>query len=169
LKSIKEQHSETPKTLSATFEVISKIAEATFEHFGNHKPMLFILDKHWQPIDYLSTEFADQADKFIFWRVMADRIANLKAAGFIWIAEAWLKVPPKNNTEAIRHIPAIGERLQVMAIDKTGVKMQVSWNILRASKDEKPLLERIEQQDIYKQVGTPHFLRPALIALGAEN
>ncbi len=41
--------------------------------------MLWLLNEEFEPIDYIATIPEDQAYKFIFWRMIVDRIHYLKA------------------------------------------------------------------------------------------
>lgn len=158
-----------PRSLADALDYFSKIAVITFEHFSNHVPMLFILNDRWEPIDRITTQFTDQADKFIFWRNVADRIRSLKAAGFVWISESWLRSNSPNGTVAVRNMPIVGERLHVLAIDSSGERQQVSWKILRPSDSGKPTLQLISDTDEIQNEYLPFFLVPALRAMGVPD
>lgn len=158
-----------PGNLTETLDYYAKMAVLTFEHFGNHVPMLFILNDRWEPIDRLTTLFSDQTDKFIFWRNVADRIISLKASGLVWISESWLRETEHNNSAAIRNLPIIGERLHVLTIDKSGDIKQVWWDILRISDSTKPTLKPLTDTDKIMQEMMPFFLVPAMRALGIPD
>lgn len=155
-----------PSSLTETLDYFARMAVLTFEHFGNHDPMLFILNDRWEMIDMITTQFADQTDKFIFWRNVADRILSLKAACLVWISESWLRSAERNNTAAIRNIPIVGERLHVLAIASSGERKQVGWEILRVSGFAKPNLRPIPDTD---EEGLPFFLVPAMRAMGIPD
>lgn len=53
--------------------------------------MLALYDKNWNQIDFMSTAFSDQAEKFLFWRNVADRATYLKAFSLVWVSESWLR------------------------------------------------------------------------------
>ncbi|MGZ8173504.1 MULTISPECIES: hypothetical protein [Methylobacter] len=158
-----------PVSLSDGLEFYTKMAELTFSHYGNHVPMLFLFNERWQPIDGITTEFADQADKFIFWRNAADRIASLKASGIVWISESWLRKTKTGDTIAIRNMPIFGEQLHVLAIDKSGNRKEVVWEILRDSETKKPTLQMVPSTDQMQFDGTQYFLVPAMRALGLKD
>lgn len=158
-----------PASLSDGLEFYTKMAELTFSHYGNHVPMLFLFNERWQPIDGITTEFADQADKFIFWRNVADRIVSLKAAGIVWISESWLRRTNRGDTTAIKNMPIFGEQLHVLAIDKSGNRREIVWEILRDSETKKPTLQLIPSTDRMQFDGTQYFLVPAMRALGLKD
>lgn len=157
-----------PNSLTESLDFFARIAVLTFEHFGNHIPILFILNSRWEPISQLTTQFADQTDKFIFWRNVADRILSLKASGLVWISESWLRRGERNNTAAVRNIPIVGERLHVLAIASSGERKQVGWEILRVSDFAKPTLQPIQDTD-EMQESLPFFLVPAMRAMGIPD
>ncbi len=168
LSTIKARQSPA-SSLAESLDFYTEMANLTFEHFGNHVPMLFILNDRWEPIDILSTQFADQTDKFIFWRNVADRILSLKASGLVWISEAWLRSTERNSTAAIRNIPIVGERLHVLAMDRSGERKRVSWEILRASDSAKPTLRLIPDDGEMQKEEMPFFLVPAMRAMGIPD
>ncbi|MBF0310526.1 MAG: hypothetical protein HQL56_13455 [Magnetococcales bacterium] len=151
-------------SLENIFEYYSKMANTIFSHFGSHHPSLFIFNENWQVIDYISTQFSDQADKFIFWRFIADRIAALQAFGLVWIAESWQRKFDYHNNTAIRNMPIIGEMLHVELIDKLGNRRHKEWRITRNSEQSTTKLDEITTPE--KQISIfPYFLEPALRAL----
>lgn len=155
-------------SFDAALHYYTRMAEATFLHYGNHVFMLFILGDEWQPLDMLSPQFADQTDKFIFWRSVADRITNLKASGIVWIGESWLRRADRSTTVAVRNLPIEGERLTVFGIDRTGAQVQHAWNILRAPKSDKPGLEPIREEDEFNNEES-FFLVPVLRAFSLPD
>jgi hypothetical protein len=158
-----------PANLHETVHLYAQLANATFQHFGNHVPMLFVFDDNWRLIDMLTTYFEDQADKFIFWRTVADRLARVRAHGAIWIAESWLKETSRVNVMAIRNMPIVGERLHVVGFDKTGAKEQSAWEIIRTENEATPELRHLPTETDIEADGTPFFLVPAMRALGIAN
>lgn len=116
-----------PKTLTETIHIYSKMAEMTFHDFGNHAPMLFMFNDRWQILDVVTTEFEDQATKFIFWRMIGEHVASLKTHGLVWVSEAWIRDMKNYIKLPIRNMPIIGERLQVLGIDKDNNRESVVW------------------------------------------
>jgi hypothetical protein len=158
-----------PEDIEGVLKYYEEMATLTFSHFGNHVPMLFLFDKSWRPIDMLSTEFQDQADKFIFWRHVADRIAMLNACGLVWISESWIRSIDNSGSTAIKDMPIKGERLHVVAIDSTGQRRLSGWDILRKPNEEKPTLVPIADADKAEKGMALYYLVPALRAMGVDN
>jgi len=157
-----------PQTsLDAAFAYYTMMAELTFTQFGNHMAMLFLLDNHWRPIKMLGTEFADQADKFIFWRYVADLCEKHKASGVVWISESWLRTVPKDRITAVRNMPIIGERLHVLAIDRSGTLKQARWEIVRLDEKAKPSLKIIEPNGDFEEF--PSYLIPVTRTFGIDD
>lgn len=158
-----------PSNLEGVLEYYTKMAEFTFNQFGYHVPMLFLLGEGWKPIDMIATKFSDQTDKYIFWRSVAQRITTLKATGLVWISESWLRSLDKSGSTAIRNMPINGERLHVVVIDKSDNRLQVGWEIVRSSDDTKPTLRRIDDMDSTEKGMSPFYLVPALRAMGVKE
>jgi hypothetical protein len=159
----------SPTNLEETVNYYSKMAELTFNHFGNHDQMLFLLNDRWQPVDLVTTAFADQADKFIFWRHVAERIVILNVACIVWISESWVRVVDQDKIVAIRDMAVAGEQLHVVAVDTSGNKKEVCWQIERALPALKPRLEQTDPIDLLKDQRFPYFLYPALRAMGVSD
>jgi len=156
---------QAPTTLPETVLRFAQIAKATFEHHDNHIPMLFLFNEQWQRIDFLSAQFEDQADKYIFWRNVAERAAYLRAFGLVWISESWIRDAMDHDLVAVRNLPIIGERLHVLGADLTGAQHVIAWNIRRSTPDAKPTLEAVPPDDEFETSGTVNFLQPILSAM----
>lgn len=156
-----------PGSLSQTVDLFSKLAKATFEHHGNHLPMLFLFDDKWKQIDFLTTQFADQAEKFLFWRNAADRAAYLRAYALIWVSESWIRDMSKEQNLPIRELPIIGEQLHVVGVDISDGHKIVAWNIRRPDTSSEPLLEAVSETDDYDGTGNIFFVKPVLAAMKA--
>jgi len=157
-----------PGDIDGILKYYEEMATLTFSHFGNHVPMLFLFDKSWRPIDMVSTQFQDQADKFIFWRHVADRIAMLRASGIVWISESWIRSIDRSGATAIKDMPIKGERLNVVAIDDAGHRRQSGWAIIRQP-DQKPTLQSVADTDETEKDMIPYYLVPALRAMGVDD
>ena len=156
------------KSLTEASEWYKKMAIATFEHYGNHTFMLFILDKAWRPIDMMNPHFEDQADKFIFWRMVAENITNQKAFGAIWIGESWRRTATEFPHTPMRNMPITGERLSLVGIDGTGTRLRYDWEIVRSTPDAKPTLKAMDIEDVYNEKADM-FLMPVARALGVPD
>ena len=152
------------KSLAERVGFFSKMARGTFEQFGNHVSMLYLFDAGGEVVDNIGTAPADQAEKFMFWRSVAERIVYLRATSLIWIAEVWMRGKAHRVDLPIRKMPIIGERLQVIGLDQSGDLESTEWNIVR--EDGKPRLVDITG-DVRGGVSKdrlPYFLMPALQA-----
>lgn len=154
--------SSQPTNLGEMIKLFAPMAQATFKHFGNHAPMLFTFDKNWNLIDQIAVHFTDQAEKFIFWRSMAEHIARSKAHGVIWICESWLRKTNKRDVNPIRKMPITGEQLQILGIDGQGGTEQVSWDIKRAQLDDPPTLVPYGDKNKFEKHGVPFYLIPIM-------
>lgn len=154
-----------PANVKEAVERQAKISKATFEHFGNHVPMLMLFNDMWHQIDFLSTEFVDQADKFMFWRTVADRAAYQRAYGFVWIAESWIRDLSAGKDRALHELPIKGELLNVIGADIEGGWYTVAWNILRPSPPAVPTLESIDPSKDHKTLESIFFAQPILSAM----
>ncbi|HEY9135322.1 MAG TPA: hypothetical protein VIM85_05980 [Pseudomonadales bacterium] len=158
-----------PRNPDGVLEYYTNMAELMFIHFGSHVPMLFLFNECWELIDIVSTQFEDQADKFIFWRDVADRIVTLQASGLVWISESWIRSMDRSGVTAVRNMPITGEQLHVVAVEKSGNIRQIGWYILRDSDAAKPVLQRVPVEDKMEKDALPYFLVPALRAMGIKD
>ena len=70
--------------------------------------MLFMYGADGDLVDYISTEFYDRSDKYLFWRSVADRVLYVKPKAIVWIAEAWIRSRPKARHQRIDNLPITG-------------------------------------------------------------
>lgn len=155
-------------SLAEAADWYKRMAVATFEHYGNHIFMLAVLDKNWHPIDFMNPTFDDQSDKFIFWRLVAEKVTNQKAFGVIWIGESWIRTATRFPHAPMRNLPITGERLSVVGIDGTGARLRHDWKIVRTTPDAKPILEESDIADEYDEKADM-FLMPVARALGLPD
>lgn len=155
--------------INSTKELIgfsSKIAEMTFLEYGFHVQTLMLFDEGYQVIDLINTNFEDQADKYIFWRYVADRAHMYKAYGFIWISELWLRNANSGYNKSIQSMPIIGEQLQIVGVDRENYQRIISWDIVRAGENDMPTLGTRKEQEWSN--GKAYFMRSILQAIGAD-
>jgi hypothetical protein len=131
----------------------SKMAQATFEQHANHVPMLALYDKNWRQIDFMSTAFSDQSEKYLFWRNAADRAFYLKAYAMVWTSESWIRDLKDSNNRPISELPIVGEQLHVVAADASGATEVVTWVITRTAENEKPSLIQLEPEEAFRKPG----------------
>ena len=164
---LKDEFESAPKPASLAEMVAkhAKLAQITFEQHGNHVPMLALYDKDWNQIDFMSTAFTDQAEKFLFWRNAADRAFYLKAYAVVWTSESWLRDLKEHQDRPISELPIIGEQLHVVGADATGRHEVAAWNITRTSGASHPVLVPLASDDVYRQPGHIFFIKPVVAAM----
>jgi len=157
-----------PFTIETTFDYMTRMAEATFNHFGNHVPMLHLFDTNWQPVDFVSAHFSDQADKYIFWRSVAEQIRAIDVHGLAWTSESWIRAIENRFDLPIRKMPIAGEELHTIVLDRLGGSRQAVWTIHRDPATHSPTLVRKDDPSELEQT-TPYYLVPAMRALGLPD
>lgn len=155
----------TTKSLDGLIAKAEKMAHFMFTNDGYHVPMLFLFDDSWNQIDFVTTEFADQADKFIFARNVAIRAAYMKAAAFVFVSESWVRSLDPSGEKSVRELPIIGEQLQLIAGDFTGKIKSVDWDIVRSNDGAKPMLKRSDTQKDEEDVRRIFFVAPLVVAM----
>jgi len=149
-----------PKNLHQLVEYHANFARLTFEQFGNYIPTLIIFDKDSKAIDVISTQFVDQATKYIFWRAIADRILYLRASSIIWICESWIRNAKEQIHMPNKNLSVLGETLQVRGLNLEGETAQITWNILRKHGEVKPQLELLSPDHKYVNEVIWNYLIP---------
>lgn len=169
LVKLKAELAATPKPSCLTDVVArhAKMAKATFDHHGNHVPMLALYDKNWNQIDFMSTAFSDQSEKYLFWRNVADRATYLRAFAMVWTCESWLRDMEGHQDQPIRELPIVGEQLHVVGADATESHKFIAWNIVRATSAGQPALEPVEPGDVNRQPDQVFFVKPVVDAMKA--
>lgn len=155
---------ERPHNLQQAVKQFSDTAKITFNHYGNHEQMLFMLDKEWAVVSMITTALEDQAEKFIFWRSIGERVSTLNVNSLIWISESWIRDMNKNKHLAVRNMPIVGEKLQVFGINKENHRERITWDIQRSELTQVPTL--IESRDKDFDYSVPYFFVPALRSMG---
>jgi hypothetical protein len=164
---LKEEFQSAPKP-SCLAEVVArhaKMAQLTFEQHGNHVPMLALYDREWNQIDFMSAAFTDQAEKFLFWRNVADRAFYLKAFALVWTSESWLRDLQDHQNRPIQDLPILGEQLHVVGADASDATSVMAWNITRPSGPSHPALVPLKPEDVYRQPGHIFFIKPVVAAM----
>lgn len=141
VSAISEIAASKPKDLEESAKWYARMAKTTFEHCGNHVPMLFMLNESCDVVDYVSTAFESQASKYLFWRLTADRVLYLKPWAVIWICESWLRDVKGYPYTPVRNLPIICEFLSVVALDHDGNSITIRWNIHRDDPGSPPTLK----------------------------
>lgn len=153
-----------PSSLSMVVAMHAKMARLTFEQHGNHIPMLAFYDKSWNQIDFMSTAFQNQGDKYLFWRNVADRAFYLKAYAVVWTSELWLRDLKEHHDRPISELPIVGEQLHVVGADASGAEEIVTWNISRLSDSSEPVLTPVTSED-KNRPGQVFFIKPVVAAM----
>ncbi len=159
----------SPRSLREAMDFYSRMAEATFEAFTNHVHMLFMFNKSWQLLSMVTTEFEDQADKYIFWRAMSERAATQDIGTVIWIAELWLRDLKGNAGVPIRNMPIKGEFLEVIGVDYSNCRENIIWKILRENGERKPRLLKLSKEESEAFSSVPFFFVPIMRAMGMTD
>lgn len=144
---------------------LAEMAERTFKHDGYHIPMLFLYDKDFKSIDGMSVHWSDQAEKFIFWRNVADRVVANRATIIATIGEAWVRDMKGYQYSPVKDLPIKGEELYVNMLDSTGAYMCTAWEIVRVDDRTKPSL-RPHPVGGELAAKVPFYFAPTLRALG---
>lgn len=164
---LKQEFQSTPKP-SCLAEVVAKharMAQITFEQHGSHVPMLALYDAEWNQIDIVSAAFTDQAEKFLFWRNIADRAFYLKAFALVWTCESWVRDLKNHENRRIQYLPIKGEQLHVVGADASDATEVVAWNISRPGGTNHPVLTPLKPEDVYGQPGNIFFIKPVVAAM----
>ncbi len=127
--------------------------------------MLYLYDKSWDQIDMMSTAFKDQAEKFVFWRNVANRATYLRAFAFVWTSESWLRDIKGHQDQPINELPIVGEQLHVVGADALEAQKVVAWNIVRSSRDTQAILEPVKAESLNEQPGQIFFIMPVVTAM----
>ena len=153
--------------LSDAVAFFSRLAEINFAEYGSHVPMLHVLDEDWRVVDRSSAMFADQSDKYIYWRGTADRIRRLNAHAIVFTAENWIRAP-LDIARPVRTLPVVGEELRMWVLDKSGALETVTWTISRPVKEGPPTLSRVSKNSTTSSPPdpAPNFLIPVARAFG---
>jgi hypothetical protein len=159
------QSAAKPSTLAEVVARHAKMAQLTFEQHGNHVPMLALYDRAWNQIDFMSAAFTDQAEKFLFWRNVADRAFYLKAFALVWTSESWLRDLKDHQNRPIQDLPIKGEQLHVVGADASDATSVIAWNITRPSGSSQPVLVPLKPEDVYRQPANIFFIKPVVAAM----
>lgn len=150
-----------PSCLADVVARHATMAQFTFEQYGNHVPMLALYDREWNQIDFMSTSFTDQAEKFMFWRYVADRAFYLKAFALVWTSESWLRDLKDHQNRPVQDLPIKGEQLHVVGADASDATSVISLNIIRPSDPGQPVLVPLKSEDVY----CLFFIKPVVAAM----
>lgn len=138
------------------FDIYTEMARNTFIQFGNHVSMIFLFSNENKVLKHLCFAPADQVDKFIFCRNLAEQVIYLRAESLIFIAEAWLR---KNGSVSVpmRNLEIVGEALQVYEINRNGKAKIKSWKIVR---DNENVSLDLDEEAELDASAIPNFLIP---------
>lgn len=163
VRQIKET-TERPRDFETAVEFYSRMASMTFNNWGYHIPMVFFLDREWRPQYQVTTMFADQADKFFFWRMLGEQAELQQPQCVVHISEAWVRQRQGHPDTAIEDMPITGEFLGLTAIDRDGREVERSWRIVRTGEEESAALDSPKDSD--GSEGKTYFYIPVKRALG---
>jgi hypothetical protein len=164
-----------PQSLEDLIDYHSGMAETTFRVHGNHMPMLFLYDADFKPVDYVTTNFEERRDKYLFWRSIASRVLILKPKVLIWVCEGWTR--KKQFDKSFSHedmlrsmgniddIPITGEFLGMSVVTDDGRIRERHWVIARDKSTEKASLVAPTEDSLIASEDVPNYLAPVLRAL----
>lgn len=159
------QSSAKPSSLADVVAKHAKLAQLTFEQYGHHIPMLALYDKNWNHLDFMSTVFSDQTEKYLFWRDAADRAFYLKAYAMVWTSESWVRDLKGRADRPISELHIIGEQLHVIGADASDSQQVAIWNIARTTGTNTPALVSIDHEDKSGQPVHLNFIKPIVAAM----
>ncbi len=151
----------TVSSLESAVERYELFARESFERFGCHIPMIFLFDDAWNSIDMITTMHADQAEKFIFWRSMEDRILYKKAHALIYVYEAWIRDMGRYPNRLTNTLPVRGEVLAVVGMDSGGSIVFRDTEIVRDAAQHRPRLVTTGNNETELKPSIWNFLIPA--------
>lgn len=156
-----------PVDFETTVTYFTNMARATFEQWGNHVEMVFLLKRDWSIETFITPILADQTDKFFFWRMMGERIEIQKSHCLVHTSEAWLRDFSKYRLgQSFGSLPIIGERLQTDVADRDGNLKSVCSEILRNAADAQAELSAPATLNLDRNQN--YYLVPCLRGLGHE-
>lgn len=147
----------------------SRMAEQAFIKQGEYLPMVFLFDENWKTVDMIAVHLADQTQKYIFWRIVSDKIRSLNISSVIFASELWIRRTPIHAYQSMRKMPIIGEQLQVVAFDKENNRRSISWDIIRDNNDSPPTLAPSTRKQSMLIDGQPFVFVPAMRAMGIPD
>lgn len=151
------------RSLEEVVRLYSSVAQKIFSVSGYHMSIVFFLDKESKVVDMVGFTPADQVEKYIFWRMVAERARVIEAKGVVFISETWIRDTKYINSKPIYKLPVIGEELWVVGADINGNRFGVTWKIKRDSPGAKGELCEQQEDNILEGV---NFLTPVLKAIG---
>lgn len=154
------------KLTEKSLESLHEWHELAFRNDGFHLSMLFLYRSDLSMIRMVSTEHADRAEKYIFWREVPSMLAAEGAAAFVYIGELWLRQGPLPSYMSIDNLEIVGEQLQLITVAAPGRLLETRWNIVREGKNKR----LVKTDDGVSVAGAePSFLTLSLRAIGIES
>lgn len=142
------------------------LSKALFERDGFHISVVHLFDRQWTYVDMIGVQFEDQADKYIFWRSMAERVAAQNIGAIVWISELWHRSSKGYPNTAIRNLPILGEALHVEVFDYEGNYSVSGWKIERDLFGNNPTIEKLSDLIDPETIEMPNYLEPVSKAMG---
>ena len=128
--------------------------------------MLFLYNSEWQVIDMICHAPADQADKYFFWRALGERVKIQNVHCLVYISEVWLRNLKGYPQLSIKSLPIIGEKLHVSALDKSGARRIISWEIIRDKSTG--LVSLGNESEEYNTDDQMYYFVPAMKSMGLD-
>lgn len=153
-----------PRNFEKLIEFYSEMAQSTFEYWGYHTPMVFFFDEDWSLRYLVSPQLDDQAEKYIFWRMLSERVRIQQPHCILHIGEAWIRRLTNYPESAIEDMEIIGEALGLEAFDRCGNFAQLKWSITRPEANGAVMLGECGKGQEWE--GVPTYFIPSMRALG---
>jgi len=135
-------------TVEGALSFHAAFSQSMFKLQGVYFPSIFMYDENGKCIYNGGTEFADQASKHMYWRLLGEQIISLSPAVVVWSLESWIRdYKNKDPKLQFRDREIIGERLSVTVVDKNIRAGEVHWEIKRDAKGAPTLGEPVPSMD----------------------
>lgn len=131
-----------------------------------HISMLHLFDKNWNIVDQTSTVFADQSEKYIFWRSVGNRVKSQNIHAVVWVCEIWHRDMKGYPQKPMRNLRITGEGLMVTILCSSGHYKQGTWGITRNPDGNNPILSAEPEISDETTGNVPYFLAPIGSAMG---
>ena len=152
-------------TVEGALSFHAAFTQSMFELQGEYFPSIFMYDENGKCIYNGGTEFADQASKHMYWRLLGEQIISLSPTVVVWSLESWIRdYKNKDPKLHFRDREIIGERLSVTVVDKNIRAGEVHWEIKRDAEGAPTLGEPVPSMDRSKILLENNVLAPVVEA-----
>jgi hypothetical protein len=142
------------------------IASDLYVQDGYHVTLGILLGSPLVPPTMVSPQFADHADKLIFWHEVA-RMADYdkEFCGLVFISEIWIRSIEGFPQRRIRELEITGEALQIVSANSEG---QCALKTIPLIKSNDRLMPDLASAETHTKI-SPNFLAPVRTAWAARS